>query len=670
MDYCDIIHYGRAAAEAIPVPFAFEVREMKIEKKYSLKIKGGGLQNLKVATITDIITEQVGIVCKKVKLVASENFAVVDFNSEEERQQFVDTYKSAERLSECDCEIMIRRAKSSRNEDDDLVPLRMKATLSRSSLKFWKEASGLNDKLIPRFLPSLALGTTPLAFLPYDEQVVLKADYACDILAVALRSVAKTNYKGFKPFMDKQLRRTLNMCTFLSDTPYIVPTAEYFHPIECSLDNIEGGLHPLSYKAGLLPMRFGGCLPAPENSRSQYRNKVDLSFGEFEDGSTGFGFMNAGKVYPCHFSQIIDPSFVFYAELINNWLGKFTPQPAKYNPAGKSGCMSNLVMHKYDQGIAIMFSLDLAEISDIPAFDEALLSFFTVDVPESILGLAAVGYDDVCRDSDVFVMHKPHFPELTKSLFGFPFTVDPRSFFQVNVKASELLFDSVMSLIVTKDKPTTILDICCGSGVVGLLLASRLYESDPEKIHAVFGVDIDPHAIKTCEINKTKFPFGDKCQYLAAPCESVKGRVLQSIAGNSDIVAIIDPPRAGVGAKLVKAIRQLPIDKLIYICCGPDSLKNVLPNFARAKSNSYQGAPFFPTQVYCVDMFPHTTHFETVLVLERHKPNWDINRQILIDNLDSVMEKVPEQVQREKVPWYTTLNHDSTGFDAFEIKSE
>jgi hypothetical protein len=44
-----------------------------------------------------------------------------------------------------------------------------------------------------------------------------------------------------------------------------------------------------------------------------------------------------------------------------------------------------------------------------------------------------------------------------------------------------------------------------------------------------------------------------------------------------------------------------------------------LLSFARNTSRTYENEPFVPLKALCVDLVPHTTHFELILYLERYK---------------------------------------------------
>lgn len=53
---------------------------------------------------------------------------------------------------------------------------------------------------------------------------------------------------------------------------------------------------------------------------------------------------------------------------------------------------------------------------------------------------------------------------------GLKLRISPESFFQINTAASEILFDSAKNL-ASINLQTTVLDVCCGSGTIGLSLA-------------------------------------------------------------------------------------------------------------------------------------------------------------------------------------------------------
>ena len=74
---------------------------------------------------------------------------------------------------------------------------------------------------------------------------------------------------------------------------------------------------------------------------------------------------------------------------------------------------------------------------------------------------------------------------------------------------------------------------------------------------------------------------------------------------------ILDPPRSGASAKFLKAVYKLRPNKIVYISCGPESLKNNLLDLSK---NGY-----IVNKIVPIDMFPYTSvgHVETIVLLNR-----------------------------------------------------
>lgn len=68
----------------------------------------------------------------------------------------------------------------------------------------------------------------------------------------------------------------------------------------------------------------------------------------------------------------------------------------------------------------------------------------------------------------------------------------------------------------------------------------------------------------------------------------------------------------------IAAIRSASdIKRLVYVSCNPNSAKRNFIELARPESKQYKGEPFYPKTAVAVDMFPHTTHTELVILFER-----------------------------------------------------
>ena len=76
-------------------------------------------------------------------------------------------------------------------------------------------------------------------------------------------------------------------------------------------------------------------------------------------------------------------------------------------------------------------------------------------------------------------------------------------------------------------------------------------------------------------------------------------------------VVFMDPPRAGSDEAFLSSVIKLAPEKVVYISCNPETLARDLEFF---KKHQYTAEKIQP-----VDMFPFTTHMETVCLLTRRK---------------------------------------------------
>lgn len=81
---------------------------------------------------------------------------------------------------------------------------------------------------------------------------------------------------------------------------------------------------------------------------------------------------------------------------------------------------------------------------------------------------------------------------IKEKLMGLTFKVSPQAFFQINTQAAEKLY-SACGEIANLDKDTVLFDVCCGTGTIGLCLASKVKE--------VHGIDIVEEAVEDAKIN-------------------------------------------------------------------------------------------------------------------------------------------------------------------------
>ena len=142
------------------------------------------------------------------------------------------------------------------------------------------------------------------------------------------------------------------------------------------------------------------------------------------------------------------------------------------------------------------------------------------------------------------------------------------------------------------------LDAYCGTGTIGII-ASPLAKK-------VVGVELNADAVKDAKVNAelngvTNISF----------FEDDAGRFMVKAAqkGVKYDVVIMDPPRAGASLDFLKCLVALSPKKVVYISCNPETQARDLAFLAK---NGYRVKKIQP-----VDMFPHTEHVETVVLLTK-----------------------------------------------------
>jgi tRNA (uracil-5-)-methyltransferase len=130
-------------------------------------------------------------------------------------------------------------------------------------------------------------------------------------------------------------------------------------------------------------------------------------------------------------------------------------------------------------------------------------------------------------------------PCLYENLLDLKFRISPLAFFQANTKAAEKLYSKIGD-ICDIDENTIVLDICCGTGTIGLTLAKRC--------RLIVGVEIIAEAIEDAKRNSDLNGIKN-VEYHCGKAEDVLPDILKRFY-NDKVVAIVDPPRAGLRKKL------------------------------------------------------------------------------------------------------------------------
>ena len=194
------------------------------------------------------------------------------------------------------------------------------------------------------------------------------------------------------------------------------------------------------------------------------------------------------------------------------------------------------------------------------------------------------------------------------------FEISPLSFFQVNPVQTKVLYDKALEYANLNDTDT-VFDIYCGIGTISLFLA--------QKAKKVYGIEIIDDAIKDAKIN-AKLNNIHNAEFYVGKAEEIVPKMYRE--GKTANVVVVDPPRKGCDEKVLETIVSMNPERIVYVSCNPSTL---------ARDLDYLNVHGFKcVEAQPVDMFPHSTHVETVALLSKLDVDKHIDVEIKLDELD------------------------------------
>lgn len=186
---------------------------------------------------------------------------------------------------------------------------------------------------------------------------------------------------------------------------------------------------------------------------------------------------------------------------------------------------------------------------------------------------------------------------ILENIGAYKFELGPDTFFQLNPVQTENLYEVIKKVSKLSHKET-VLDLYCGVGTIGIYL-SKLAKK-------VIGVEANEVSIENAKtnavINKVSNAF-----FYAGRVDEILPKLIRE--NNIDIL-VCDPPRTGLEEYVCKTILKSDIKKLVYVSCNPATL---------AKDIDILSSKYNVKSIQPVDMFPGTSHVESITLLELKK---------------------------------------------------
>ncbi len=184
---------------------------------------------------------------------------------------------------------------------------------------------------------------------------------------------------------------------------------------------------------------------------------------------------------------------------------------------------------------------------------------------------------------------------LTEVLGNLAFAVLPQSFFQPNPAAAAMLYEALLKEAALTGRES-VLGLFSGIGCIELYLAPFA--------RSVVGVDSVEQNIESARRNALRNGLSN-CTFVHARAEAA----LSSLRRQSFGRVVVDPPRSGLGAKIVDQICRIAAPMVLYVSCNPGTLARDLSLFRKGGYSIARLIPF--------DFFPHTGHVESLVSLTK-----------------------------------------------------
>ena len=201
-------------------------------------------------------------------------------------------------------------------------------------------------------------------------------------------------------------------------------------------------------------------------------------------------------------------------------------------------------------------------------------------------------------DSVMPLWPEPPFPLSYRLLDDIEIQFQPTDFIQVNTEINRAMVERVLELL-DPQPDEHVLDLFCGLGNFTLPLARRAGQ--------ITGAEGEQGLIERAKINAECNGIAN-AEFVQA---DLAGPALDKLFFHAPYhKMLLDPPRTGA-LEIVSQLGFEKVERVVYISCNPATL-------ARDTRVLVAGKGFRLVKTGVMDMFPHTTHVESIALFERH----------------------------------------------------
>lgn len=341
--------------------------------------------------------------------------------------------------------------------------------------------------------------------------------------------------------------------------------------------------------------RLGGIKNPPVQSIRgmtspyRYRNKGSFPFA-LVNGRVEFGFyaQKSHRLIPCTDCIIQDERIISVLRCVRDWAEQ--AKVSVYNEQTGRGLLRHVMVRTTTTDEIMLVIVTTGK--DVPHLERLFEALPDVD---------SLWLNINSDKSNVIFGHKfillRGAEALCDTIMGYRFMVNPQSFLQVNPEQTQVLYREAVRLLNAQSNET-IVDAYCGVGTISLSLSGFAGK--------VIGIESVPEAIENARSNALQNNILNT-EFICGEVENVLPAMDQRIDG-----IVIDPPRKGCDERVLDAIVNRSVSRIVYVSCNPATLARDCKYLC---ANGYTMETAIP-----VDMFPQTAHVETVVLMSIAQP--------------------------------------------------
>ena len=378
----------------------------------------------------------------------------------------------------------------------------------------------------------------------------------------------------------------------------------------------------------------------------RYRNKAQYPVGEDKDGNIVMGFYagHTHSIIACPDDDCMlghsDNAFILNA--VKEWMKEYRVRA--YNENIHKGTVRHVLIRTGYHTDEVMVCLVTKKMLRKEAADGLVKAIqkLKLNVASLVVNINKEDTNVILGKECITLYGRPYIEDYIGDI---KFQISPLSFYQVNPKQTEVLYNKALEFAGLKGNES-VWDMYCGIGTISLFLA--------KKAGKVYGVEIVPQAIEDAK-NNAKINNIDNAEFFVGKAEEVvpafykKQTGVQSDNDSTDSkeydmtrpdVVVVDPPRKGCDKKLLDTIVSMTPDRIVYVSCDSATLARDLKLLVEYGYKVEKVQP--------VDQFGNTVHVETVVLLSQQKPDDTIEIDLDLDELDATSAETKATYQEIK----------------------